>query len=62
MTIDEQLELIKQSAGCHVLVYAGDGNGQPAELLFESRNSGESRAICNIMRDLLKQRAKTYDD
>ena len=47
---------IKNLSGCHVLVYAGDGGGEPEEFLFESGTASESKALIAMILELLKKR------
>ena len=51
-------ELIQQAKdfGTHVLVYAGNGSGKPAELLFGTRCAAEGKAIGELLARLLEAR------
>ncbi len=51
-----QKQRLEELAGCHVLVYAGNGQGQPAELLFETSSAKESDAIRDLLLKLLRER------
>jgi hypothetical protein len=63
-----QNQLLQELAGCHVLIYAGDGTGRPKELLFSSGTAEESDAIRDAALAILAKRrgdgreTKTGDD
>lgn len=55
-TNEQSLKLIEALHSSHVLVYFGDGAGNPGCLAFSSATGCESAAISELLKVLLKKR------